>query len=228
MSPAELREQLLDLADTTYREFHLRTCPFAEHLIGVRMPAQRRLAKTIIKSGNYWTFLDEIDPYYYEELLITGIVIASAPMSPDERFGYIQRFLPKINNWAICDSFCSSFKIKPPEQSAYWNFLMQFQNSDQEFTLRFLFVMILDHFLLTEYLPQIFQLLDNIKSDQYYVHMAKAWLIAELCIKFRDKTFDYLQHDLIPPVTHNKAIQKACESYRISDEDKAHLRSLKL
>lgn len=228
MSPKELRAQLLDLEDGAYREFHLRTCPFTENVIGVRVPEQRKLARAIIKSGNYWTFLDEIEPYYYEELLITGIIIASAPMSPEERFGYIVWVLPRIKNWAICDGFCASFKITPQDLATYWDFIMQFQNSDQEFTLRFMFVMILDHFLLPEYLSQIFRLLDEIKSEQYYVHMAKAWLVAELCTQFHDEAFDYLEHDQLPVETHNKAIQKACESRRLSDEDKSHLRSLKL
>lgn len=228
MTPAELREQLESSSDSAYRDFHLRTCPGAEHVLGVRLPEQRKLAKSIIKSGSYWNFLDSIEPYYYEEVLITGIIIASAPMGINERFDYIIWFLPFINNWAICDTFCNSFRIKDEDLKTYWDFLMQFKDSDEEFVLRFIFVMILCHFIREEYLTQIFELLDNIKSEKYYVEMAKAWLIAEIFTKFPTEVFDYLSHDQLSTFAHNKAIQKACESRRISTEDKQHLRGLKL
>lgn len=228
MTPEELRKNLESLSDSAYREFHLKTCPNAEHVLGVRIPEQRKLAKAIIKSGSYWNFLDSIEPYYYEEILVTGIIIASTPMSINERLDYVVWFLPLINNWAICDTFCNSFKIKDEDQETYWEFLMQSRNSNEEFVLRFIFVMILCHFICEKYLMQIFDLLDNIKSEKYYVEMAKAWLIAEIFTKFPEQVFDYLTHDQLSTFAHNKAIQKACESRRITPEDKQHLRNLKI
>lgn len=228
MTPDELRENLESQSDSGYREFHLKTCPGAKHVLGVRLPEQRKLAKTIIKSGSYWNFLDSIEPHYYEEVLITSIIIASAPMGINERFDYVIWFLPFINNWAICDTFCNSFKIKDTDLGTYWDFLMQFKDSNEEFVLRFIFVMILCHFIRTEYLTRIFALLDNIKSEKYYVEMAKAWLIAEIFTKYPEQVFDYLSRDQLSTFAHNKAIQKACESRRITAEDKQHLRGLKL
>lgn len=228
MTPAELREQLESSSDSAYRDFHLRTCPGAEHVLGVRLPEQRKLAKSIIKSGSYWNFLDSIEPYYYEEVLITGIIIASAPIGINERFDYIIWFLPFINNWAICDTFCNSFRIKDEDLATYWDFLMQFRESQDEFVLRFIFVMLLCHFIREDYLTRIFDLLDEIKSEKYYVEMAKAWLIAEIFTKFPAAVFDYLSRDQLSTFAHSKAIQKACESRRISTEDKQHLRGLKL
>lgn len=228
MTPEELRENLESLADPGYRAFHLKTCPGAKHVLGVRLPEQRKLAKTIVEDGSYWNFLDQIKPYYYEEILITGIIVASAPMGNDERFNYIAWFLPLIDNWAICDSFCNSFKIKAADLPSYWDFLIQFRDNSDEFTLRFIFVMMLCHFINAEYLDRIFTLLDEIKSEQYYVEMAKAWLIAETFPKFPEPVYEYLSHDQLSTFAHNKAIQKACESRRISPEDKQHLRSLKL
>lgn len=226
MPPEELQSRLLDLQDLGYREFHLKTCPQAKHVIGVRVPEQRKLAKEITK-GNFWQFLDTVQPYYYEELLITGIVIATAPMGLAERLDYAAWFVPQISNWAVCDTFCASFKPKPQDLSALWDFILQYRSSIHEYELRFMFVMILDHFILSEYLLQIFALLDEVKSDKYYVEMAKAWLIAEIFTKFRDAALDYLQRDQLSVFAHNKAIQKARESRRISETDKQLLSSMK-
>lgn len=226
MTPEELRENLLDLEDVGYREFHLKTCPQAQHVIGVRMPEQRKFAKKITK-GDYWQFLDGFEPYYYEEVLITGIIIATAPMGLAERLDYVAWFVPKINNWAICDCFAASFKFHETDLPKVWDFLMSYKTSQQEYDLRFMFVMILDHFLRPEYLERIYQLLDSVQSDLHYVEMAKAWLIAELFTKYPRETLDYLGRDQLSKFAHNKAIQKACESRRISDQDKQTLRSLK-
>lgn len=227
MPPEELQSKLLDLQDVGYREFHLKTCPQAQHVIGVRIPEQRKLAKEITK-GDFWQFLDSAQPHYYEEILITGVVIATAPMGIAERLDYTAWFVPQIPNWAICDTFCASFKPKPQDLPTLWDFILQYRKSSQEYELRFMFVMMLDHFILPEYLPQIFTVLDEVKSDKYYVEMAKAWLIAEVFTKFRDEALDYLRHDQLSIFAHNKAIQKARESRRVSDADKQLLNSMKL
>lgn len=160
--------------------------------------------------------------------MVTGIVIATAPMGLAERLDYTAWFIPQINNWAVCDTFCASFKPKPQDLPVLWDFLMQYRSSQEEYALRFMLVMVLDHFILPEYLEHIFDLLDEIKSDKYYVEMAKAWLVAELFAKFRNETLDYLQRDQLSVFAHNKAIQKARESRHISDDDKQLLSSLKL
>lgn len=158
--------------------------------------------------NDFWWFLDQIQPHYYEEVMVTGIVIATAPMGLAERLDYTAWFIPQINNWAVCDTFCASFKPKPQDLPVFWDFLMQYRSSQEEYALRFMLVMFLDHFILPEYLERVFDLLDEIKSDKYYVEMAKAWLVAELFAKFRNETLDYLQRDQLSVFAHNKAIQK--------------------
>lgn len=227
MTPSQLRDRLFELEDPAYREFHLRTCPQAEHLIGVRMPEQRKLAREIAR-GDFWQFLDQIQPHYYEEVLITGIVIASAPMALSERLNYVAWFVPMINNWAICDCFCASFHPRPADSPVLWDFVLEIGQTNSEYAQRFMLVMLLDHFLLPEYLPKIFSLIDSIKSDYYYVNMAIAWLVAEAFVKHRDATLEYLRSDQLSTFTHNKAIQKARESRRINATDKATLAALKL
>ena len=227
MTNEELRERLLDLEDVGYREFHLKTCPQAKHVIGVRMPEQRKLAKEVIK-GDYWQFLDEIQPYYYEEKMVTGIVVASAPMGLSERLGYISWLLPQINNWAICDCFCTSFKLCEDDLEKMWDFLQSLSDNKQEYVQRFRIVMMLDHFLRPEYLDRVLEAVDQIKSDYYYVNMATAWLVAEAFAKFREEVLEYLRHDQLLEFVHNKAIQKARESRRVSPEDKETLAALRL
>jgi len=227
MSPDELRERLLELEDVRYREFHLKTCPQAERVIGVRMPEQRKLAKEITK-GDYWQFLDEVRPEHYEEIMITGIVVASAPMGLSERLGYVSWFLPLINNWAICDCFCASFKLNDGDLDNMWSYLQSLADNTEEYVQRFRIVMMLDHFLSAGYIEKIFQIINDIKSDYYYVNMAIAWLIAEAFAKFRDETLEFLRQDNLPDFVHNKAIQKARESRRVSVEDKETLAALRL
>lgn len=226
MTPDQLREILSIRADPDYRDFHLHTCPQAQYLLGVRVPEQRKLAKTIIK-GDFRQFLDTVTPYYYEEILITGIVIASAPMTFSVRWDYITKFLPLINNWAICDTFCASFSLSDDELPPLWEHLCKLLSSDREYTLRFVLVMFLDYFLSRKYLPEIFPILDHLRNDYYYVNMAKAWLIAEAFTKERDLTLEYIKHNRLEAATYNKAIQKARESRRISPEDKSLLASLR-
>lgn len=226
MSPEELRERLCELEDVAYRDFHLKTCPQAKNVIGVRMPEQRKLAKAITK-GDFWQFLDEVQPYY-EEILITGIVIATAPMALAERLDYVAWFIPQINNWAICDCFCASFHPKTEDLSQLWDFITEIGARETEYAQRFMLVMMLDHFLLPDYLSRIFTLIDRLQSDKYYVNMTTAWLVAEAFTKFRDKTLEYLRSDSLSVFTHNKVIQKARESRRISPEDKMILTTLKL
>ena len=189
MTSDELRQRLYELEDPAYREFHLRTCPQAKNVIGVRIPEQRKLAREITKAA--W-------------------------------------FVPLIHDWATCDVFCSSFKFKTSDLSQVWDFITTYRTSSEEYELRFMLVMMLDHFLLPEYLDRIFAIIDQLKSEQYYVNMATAWLVAEAFAKHRDATLDYLSHDQLSVFTHNKAIQKARESRRVSPADKQTLLGMKL
>ena len=223
----ELIHKLFDLQDIKYRDFHSKLCPGAHNMIGVRIPLLRKLANDLNKT-NFYDFLHTVKNQYYEETMIEGFVIATAKMSLSERFEFLQKFVPKIDNWAVCDCVAASFKIKTADLPKYWNFIMQYQNSNQEYELRFMLVMMLDHFLLPEYLDRIFAIIDQLKSEQYYVNMVTAWLVAEAFAKHRDATLDYLSHDQLSVFTHNKAIQKARESRRVSPADKQTLLGMKL
>lgn len=221
-----VRAELLARQDLPYREFHKSLCPGLDRMIGVRIPELRKIAKRLAR-GEFRQFLREANNQSYEETMLEGMVIAAAPMTPAERLTYLQRFLPQIDNWAVCDSVAASFRLHGDERAETWKFLCALRTSKQEFELRFMLVMFLDHFLDKAYLDNILAIVSGIQSDKYYVNMAAAWLIAEMLTVDREKILDFFKHDKLPMFTHNKAIQKARESYRVSAEDKELLAKLR-
>ncbi len=222
----ELIERLFELRDVKYRDFHSGLCPGTANIIGVRIPMQRKLAQEIAR-GDFRKFLAEAQNEYYEETMIEGFVIAKAKLGLAERLELLRGFVPKIDNWAVCDSVCASFKFREEDLPKVWDFILQFQSSTTEFELRSMLIMMLDYFLREEYVEQILVIVNNIKSEQYYVRMAQAWLIAELFVKTREQTLKLLKHNNLAPWVQNKAIQKIRESYRVTPDDKQLLLSYK-
>lgn len=226
MERAEVIKELFENQDLAYREFHLKTCPGAGEVIGVRMPVQRKIAKKIL-SQDYRKFLSGVQNQYYEETLIEGLVIAQIKVELTEKIFLLRNFVPKIHNWAICDAVCASLKFRPNELEQVWDFIMEYHGSSHEFERRFMIVMMMQHFLELEYLPTVLQILDQLRTDQYYVNMAAAWLIAEALTKFREPTMQFLEHNSLSNFVQNKAIQKARDSYRVAQEDKELLTALR-
>lgn len=220
----ELIERLFELRDIKYRDFHSGLCPGTANIIGVRIPMQRKLAQEIAR-GDFRKFLAEVQNEYYEETMIEGFVIAKAKLDLAERLELLRRFVPKIDNWAVCDSVCASFKFREEDLPKVWDFILQYQSSTVEFELRLMLIMMLDYFLREEYVEQILAIVNNIKSELYYVKMAQAWLIAELFVKTREQTLKLLKHNNLAPWVQNKAIQKIRESYRVTPDDKQLLLS---
>lgn len=223
---AEVVQQLKAAQEAGYRDFHRKTCPGAGKLLGVRMPVQRKLARQIV-AGDFRQFLAEAQEEFYEEIMIEGLVIATAPLELEERLKLLRKFVPKIQNWAICDAVCASLKIHDDELDRYWQFLTEFLASQAEFERRFAIVVMLNRFLTTDYLTQILELLESLETDQYYVRMAIAWLIAEAMTVDRNSVINFLQRDQLSRFTHNKAIQKIRESYRMTTADKELVRRLR-
>lgn len=226
MKRAEVIRRLMARQDAKYRDFHSGLTPGTANIIGVRIPEQRQLAMEIAR-GDWREFLDEARGEFYEELTVEGLVIATARMTFPERLTLLQKFVPKINNWATCDTVCASLWFRPDEFVPGWDFITSYRHSMREFELRFMFVMMLDHFMKAEYVDRILQEVSAVRSESYYVKMAQAWLVAEVFIKFREKGLAFLQGDHLLAWTQNKAIQKIRESYRVSDADKDLVKSLK-
>lgn len=221
-----IREQLFAKQDLKYKEFHSSLCPNVDKIIGVRVPELRKMAKEIALQ-DYAQFLEQSKDEYYEELVLQGLVIGYAKISIEETFKYLEIFVPKINSWAVCDTTCSNLKITKKYMKEMWKFLEQYINSKNEYEIRFALVMYLNYYLTDEYIDEILHKIDKITNKEYYVQMAIAWLLSFAYIKQKKKTEKYLLKNNLDEFTQNKAIQKICESYRVSNENKEKLRKLK-
>ena len=222
----DIRKKLFEMQELKYREFHSSLCPNVDKIIGVRIPQLRMMAKEIATS-DCKDFLENVQDEYYEELVLQGLVIGYAKISIEETLEYLKKFVPKINSWAVCDTTCSNLKITKKYMKEMWNFLKQYIDSNKEYEIRFALVMYLNYFLTDEYINEILQKIDKIENKEYYVQMAIAWLVSTAYVKQREKTEIFLQQNDLDKFTQNKSIQKICESYRVSKEDKERLKEYK-
>lgn len=222
----EIRKRIFELADIKYKEFHSGLCPNTKNIVGVRVPVLRNYAKEIAK-GDFRDYLDNARNDYYEEIMLQGMVIGLAKMNLEERLNYIKKFIPKIDNWAICDVFCAGLKFVNKNKEVIWEFLQNYKNSQKEFELRFYIVMLLDFYITDKYINEVIHILDNIKHEGYYVKMAISWTISVAYIKYPKITTEYLTNNTLDDFTYNKSLQKIIESYRVSNEDKDIIRDMK-
>lgn len=224
----QIKQQIRELSDQKYQQFHKKLCPTNKEIIGVRIPVLRKYAKDLLKQYNIQELLDNIDDQYYEEIMLQGMIIG---LSKEKNFEIcakqITDFVPKIDNWAICDTFCAGLKITKKHKQEMWNFIQKYVTAQEEFKIRFGIVMILDYYIEKKYLQEIFNIFENVKNDTYYVQMAVAWAISICLIKYYEETKKYLKTSNLNNFTYNKAIQKAIESFRITEEQKEELRDMK-
>lgn len=218
-------DKLFLLQDLKYKKFHSKLCPNNDNIIGVQVPVLKKLAKDLYKEDK--NVLSKIGDKYYEEVMLQGLIISLSTVSVDKKLSLIEKFVPKIDNWAICDVFCSSLKIKKTEKEEYFKFLHRYISSYEEFEVRFLIVMLLMHFLEEEYLDDIFSIIDKIYKEKYYIKMAVAWFLSIAYIKYPTKTLNAIKPLKIDAWTYNKALQKIIESKRVNDSDKDIIRKMK-
>lgn len=210
-----------------YEEFISKSNPGMGKSLGVPMGPIRQIAKRISKTDDWNKILSE-KSQIYEIRMIQGLVIAyRSNENPNVIMKYLKKFVTDIDNWALCDSTSMSLEIVKKHQEEFWIFLQQFFNSDKEFEMRFAFIVSLRYFITPNYIEKVIDKIENNKSDFYYVKMAKAWLIAEIETKMPGIGIKILEQKLCDKWTHNKAIRKMIESYRISEKTKEYARSLK-
>ncbi len=189
------------------------------------MPYLRRLAKEIIK-GDVKDFLDNYIIETHEEFLLKGIVIGSSKFSLEEKFAYLEKFVPEIYDWSGCDVVLSSFKFKDNELGRVYDFILKYRYSKNEYETRFMIVMLFK-FLKEDYLDKIKEILETENFDKYYTQMAAAWLISVMFVKYKDYTLLYLNNNSLNDFTYNKALQKIMESLRVTKEDKELVKKMK-
>lgn len=225
MNLNEIKNKLQAGYDKDNAAFFLRVSPDAKNVTGVRVPYLRKLAKEIIKD-DVKNFLDNYSVETHEEFLLKGIVIGISKLSLEEKFAYLEKFVPEIYDWSGCDIVISSFKFKDNELSRVYDFILRYRYSNYEYETRFMIIMLFN-FIKADYLDKIKEILETEKFDKYYAQMAAAWLISAMFIKYRDYTLSYLNNNSLDNFTYNKALQKIRESNRVIKEDKELVKKMK-
>lgn len=166
---------------------------------------------------------------YMEELMLYGMVIGCMKEKLEELFPYIERYVARIDNWSLCDSFCAGLKQTKKQPELMWNFLQPYLKSDKEFDLRFGVVMLMDFYVTSEYIEKLLQIFDSIHHEGYYVKMAVAWALSVCLVKEWDKSFAYMSssENHLDDFTYAKTVQKCRESFRLTAEQKESLKTLK-
>ncbi len=221
-----LREQLEGLAEENYRCFSASLLPGTDNILGVRLPALRRLAKKIAK-GDWKTAIQNLSHDTFEETMLHGMILGYIKTELKERLHYISEFVPYINNWSVCDSFCIGLKFTVEHRTCVWEFLQPYFTSMKEFDVRFGIVMVLDFFIEPDYINRIFPLLDSIKHSGYYAKTAVAWAISMCFVKFPDLTMNYLHYNKLDDETYHKALAKITESSQVDNATKQKIRTMK-
>lgn len=223
----EIQKALFDLQDEKYREFSCGLMPTVdpERVIGVRTPELRKLAKKLAKEPDIDTFLHDLPHQYYEENNLHGFIIEGMK-DYEACIRAMDAFLPYIDNWATCDLISpKSFKKHLPELLEK---IRGWIASDRVYTVRFGIGMLLSLYLDDAFEPEYPEMVCSIRSEEYYVNMMIAWYFATALAKQYDAVICYVEQKRLETWTHNKAIQKAVESRRITEEQKSYLRSLKI
>lgn len=223
----EIRIELFNLIDEKYKKFHSKLCPNIDNILGVRLPLLRKISKNLSKD-NWNEYLENPYSDYYEEIMIEGLTIGYIKTDNESRFNYMKNFIPKINNWGICDSFCNNLKFTKKNMKEVWEFIRPYSLSSKEFDIRFAVVMMLNFYIVDDYIDEVLHILNNISHEGYYVKTAVAWAISFAYIHYPNKTLKFLENNNLDKFTYNKALQKIIESNRVSKSDKNLMRTMKI
>lgn len=227
MTAAEIQRELFALQDEKYGDFNAKLIPTVdrEKIIGVRGPNLRKLAKRVVKDDDYTEFLRDLPHRYLDENTLHGLIISEIK-DYEIAMDYTEDFLPYIDNWATCDMFAPKVFKKYPDL-VYEKIKMWF-NSEHVYTVRFGIVTLMSNFLDDEFKPEMLEILAKVQSDEYYINMALAWCWCEALVKQYDWAIRYFTTPKLPKWVHNKALQKARESYRFTPDEKEYFKSLKV
>ena len=223
----KLINRLFEIQDLKYRDFSHSLMPTVdkEKVIGVRTPALRKLAKELSKDERSKNFMSSLPHVYYEENNLHAFLIEQIK-DFDTAISEIDRFLPYVDNWATCD--CMSPKAFKKDLDRLLTKIDQWLSSSHTYTVRYGICTLMRYYLDSRFTPDLLKKVAEIRSDEYYVKMMIAWYFATALAKQYDATLPYIYEKKLDKWTHNKAIQKAIESYRVTDEHKAYLKTLKI
>ncbi len=211
-----LRQYLISIQEEAYQKFQMKLIPNAKNLLGIRMPKLYQIAKEIAR-GNIEEFILQSQNDFYEEIMICGLVIGECTHFTEVCL-HLDKYIFRIDNWAICDSVCSHLKIfrRYPEEG--FTYLLSKLKMQSEYHLRFVLVMLLCHYIKQPFIKRVLQIIEQIDTQYYYVKMAQAWLSAECIICFEKESLYLLE--VLPDWTAHKTIQKLRESKKVTKDKK--------
>ena len=221
LSYQSFKKYLFSIKEDKYKEFSSKLTKTKYPILGIRVPVLRKIAKEIFK-GNYNSFLKCSLNDTFEEVFIKGLVISNIK-DENEFVKYIDDFVSKIDDWSICDSFCNSLKIVNQDLNKYFEYFTKYLKSNKEFKIRVCLIVYLNFYTKKEYIDKIIDNILKIKTNDYYVEMAIAWLLAEIYLIDKEKVINLLKNKKLNKFVNNKTISKLRDSYRVSKEDKKEL-----
>lgn len=223
----EIQKRLFALRDETYRDFNAALMPtvLKETVIGVRTPAIRGLAKELKGTAQAEEFMKNLPHEYYEENTLHGVLIEQI-RDVDACMEALERFLPYVDNWATCDIMRPKALAKNKEK--LMERILVWLKSDHTYTVRFAIGMLMSHFLDKDFREEFLSLVASVRSEEYYIRMMQAWYFATALAKQYEAALPYIEQRRLEPWVHNKSIQKARESFRVSDAHKEYLKTLKI
>ena len=223
----EIREALLNEKDVKYKDFQGSLIPGvdAEYFIGVRTPRLRAMAKEYAKNKDIQKFLDDLPHKYFDENQLHAFII-SGMKDYDKCVEELEKFLPYVDNWATCDQMSPGIFKKHKKEIL--PLIDKWMKSGETYSIRFGIKMLMEHFLDDDFDIKYAKKVSKVKSEEYYVKMMVAWYMATALAKQYDAVLPIMEDKKMEAWTHNKAIQKAVESYRVSDEHKNYLKTLKI
>lgn len=222
----EIRSKLFEMRDVKYQQFNSSLIPNvnSEFVIGVRTPELRKYASELAKRDDIGEFLAVLPHEYFEENQLHAFIIEKTK-DYDKCLAQVEEFLPFIDNWATCDQCAPKVLVKNPERLI--SSVKQWISSDKPYTIRYGIGMLMRVYLDDRFSPEYPELVAAVESQEYYVNMMRAWYFATALAKQYEAVIGYFEDARLDEWTHNKSIQKAIESYRVSDERKAYLKTLK-
>ena len=222
-----IENEILSLSEHEYMLFSKKLIPNQDNILGLRAPHARAIAKKYANTKEGENFLNSLPHKYHDENMVHAYMLGYLRCDYLTLKGYVESFLPYLDNWAVCDSLCASIKKLFKEPTKSYDFLVGLLKSDKTYTVRFSLVCLLDYYINESYIDKLTCIVKEVKRGEYYINMALAWLISIMLVKEYDKTLPLLKGGALDLWVHNKSIQKARESYRLSIKQKEELRSLK-
>ena len=222
-----VRSELLSMADPNYKKFVSSFVTSRYELIGVRIPDIRIIAVRIAKDDPAMYLNYKAKELKFEEVMLRGLIIGKMRSDVSSVMEQIASFIPLIDNWSLCDSFCCGLKIVKKNKSLFWDFFRKYSHSDKPFEIRVAIVVYLLYYVDPDHVLSLFEIFDMIGNENHFVKMAIAWAVSVCFIKCPSETKEYLKNNKLDNETFNMALSKICDSRRVKDFDKINLKKMK-